>query len=178
MQNRFDSETDEAVTFTWYISVVDEIPEGFYTVLVATENAEWGTVTGNGTYQEGKEVTITAWPQKGYRFINWTKKDGSVFSTDSVHTFAVSENLELTAHFEKLPDEIPDDVANESQEADNLRIYAQDRTIYLSENRGLVQVFNTLGQCVYSGTATAIPVRTGGLYIVKVGTHSHKVLVR
>ncbi|MDE5544327.1 MAG: hypothetical protein K2I83_02820 [Bacteroidales bacterium] len=141
---------------------------------MATEDVIRGTVTGNGTYQEGKEVMITALPNKGCRFINWTKKDGSVFSTDSVHTFAVTENLELTAHFEKLPD----DVANESQEVDNLCIYAQDRTIYLSENRGLVQVFNTLGQCVYCGTATAIPVRTGGLYIVKVGTHSHKVLVR
>ena len=69
-------------------------------------------------------------------------------------------------------------MANESFETDNLRIYAQDRTIYISENRGLVQVFNTLGQCVYIGTATAIPVKTSGLYIVIVGTHSHKVLVR
>lgn len=169
VQNRFDN---EQVTFTWYVSVVDEIPEGSFTVLVATENAEWGTVAGNGTYQEGKNVTITALSKKGYRFVNWTKKDGSVFSTEAVHTFAVTENMELTAHFEQVP------VANESQETDNLRIYAQDRTIYLSENRGLVQVFNTLGQCVYSGTATAIPVRTGGLYIVKVGAHSHKVLVR
>ncbi|MDE5574272.1 MAG: hypothetical protein K2I87_00990, partial [Bacteroidales bacterium] len=89
-------------------------------------------------------------------------------------TFAVTENLELTAHFEKLPD----DVANESQETDNLRIYAQDHTIYLSEPRGLVKVFNTLGQCVYNGTSTIIPVRTGGLYIVRIGEQSHKVAVR
>lgn len=163
------------ITFTWYISVVDKMPISF-TAQVTTNNEEWGTVTisGNGTYEEGSKVTITATPNEGYRFVNWTKKDGSVFSSEAVHTFAVTENLELTAHFEKLPD----DVANESQATDNLRIYAQDQTIYISENCGLVQVFNTLGQCVYSGFSTAIPVRTDGLYIVRIGEQSHKVVVR
>ena len=90
----------------------------------------------------------------------------------------INNPVTFTWYISVIEDNNDDDVANESQEADRLRIYAQDRTIYLSENRGLVQVFNTLGQCVYSGTTTAIPVRTGGLYIVRVGPHSHKVLVR
>ncbi|MDE5574164.1 MAG: hypothetical protein K2I87_00445, partial [Bacteroidales bacterium] len=69
------------------------------TVSVTSINTEWGSasLTGTGSYEEGSEVTITATPNKGYRFINWTKKDGTVFSTESVHTFAVTENLELTA---------------------------------------------------------------------------------
>ena len=145
-------------------------------ISVQSNNPEWGTaiVAGTGSYSQGETSTIIATPNEGYRFVNWTREDGSVFSTKAFHTFTVTEDLILTANFEK----IPDDVANESLKADNLRIYAQDRTIYLSGNRGLVQVFNTLGQCVYSGIATAIPVKTGGLYIVRVGAHSHKVLVR
>ena len=46
------------------------------------------------------------------------------------------------------------------------------------ENRGLVQVFNAVGQCVYSGKATIIPVRQSGVYVVRVGTNSYKVSVR
>ncbi|MCH5244733.1 MAG: leucine-rich repeat domain-containing protein, partial [Lentimicrobiaceae bacterium] len=51
-----------------------------------------------------------------------------------------------------------EDVATESHENDNFYVYAQDRNIVLSETRGAVQVFNAVGQCVYSGNATIIPV--------------------
>ena len=47
-----------------------------------------------------------------------------------------------------------------------------------AENRGLVQVFNTIGQCVYSGKSTIIPVRQSGVYVVRVGANSHKVIVK
>lgn len=142
---------------------------------VTTNNPEWGTatITGDGTYEEGSDVTITATPNKGYCFINWTKKDGTVFSTDSVHTFAVTEDMELVANFEK----IPDDVANENRKNDNFAVYVQDRMIRLSENRGTVQVFNTAGQCIYNGSSTR-PVPHSGVYIVKIGTKSYKVIVR
>ena len=67
---------------------------------------------------------------------------------------------------------------NESQENDNFYVYAQDRNIVLSETRGVVQVFNAVGQCVYSGNATIIPVRQSGVYVVRVGTNAYKVIVR
>ena len=39
--------------------------------------AEGGTVsTEGGTYDEGSEVTITATPSEGYRFLKWTTPDG------------------------------------------------------------------------------------------------------
>ena len=74
--------------------------------------------------------------------------------------------------------ENPDGVDNEAPDKDNFRVYAQDRVIYLSADRGGVEVYNALGQCVYNGHATAIPVRNGGLYIVRVGGNSYKVMVR
>ena len=40
-----------------------------------------------------------------------------------------------------------------------------------------VGVYNVNGQCVYSGTATTIPVNTKGLYIVKVNGKSFKVML-
>ena len=71
-----------------------------------------------------------------------------------------------------------EDVATESHENDNFYVYAQDRNIVLSETRGGVQVFNAVGQCVYSGNATIIPVRQSGVYVVRVGTNAYKVIVR
>lgn len=169
-------DNNKNITFIWHISVVEELPVNYFTIKVTSNNTEWGTATvlGNGTYEEGKTVTITAKPKDGYRFVNWTKKDGAEFNKEAVHTFTVTENLELTANFEKLPD----DVANENRQDDNFSLYVQDRTICLSENVGAVQVYNVAGQCVYSGVSTAIPVRHSGVYIVKVGTRSYKVVVR
>ncbi|MBD5388616.1 hypothetical protein HDR68_04415, partial [bacterium] len=165
-----------ADTFTWHISVLDELPDNYFTVQVASNHATWGTavVTGNGIYEGGGTVTVTANAKAGCRFVNWTKKDGTVFGTEAIHTFTVTENLELTANFEK----IPDDVTNESRQDENFSVYVQDLTICLSENRGTVQVFNTLGKCIYIGANTRIPVRQRGVYIVRVGARNYKVVVR
>ena len=76
--------------------------EGAYLVTVAAIPEEGGTVSGKGTYAGGAEVTITADPRPGFRFVNW--KDGeTVASTDAEYTFAAEANCDLTAIFEKLP---------------------------------------------------------------------------
>ncbi|MCM1170029.1 MAG: InlB B-repeat-containing protein, partial [Bacteroides sp.] len=146
-----------------------------FTVTLAANNAEWGRVfqLGNGIYEKGEEVTIIATPNKGYRFVNWTK-DGKEFSTEAVYTFAVTDDMELTANFE----EDPNHVGNEEPDKDNFRVWTQNRVIYLSADKSDVQVFNIAGQCVYSGRATAIPVRNSGLYIVRSGRNSYKAMVR
>ncbi|MCH5244640.1 MAG: hypothetical protein J1F29_07070, partial [Lentimicrobiaceae bacterium] len=121
---------------------------------------------------KGTKVTVTATANEGYRFINWTK-DGAEFSKDAVYTFAVTENLNLIANFEKKSG----DAANENRDKDNFYVYTKDRNIILSEERGAVQVFNVTGQCVYSGKDTVIPVGKSGVYVVRVGANSHKVIV-
>lgn len=68
-----------------------------YTITV---NAENGTVTGAGTYDYGTSVTITATPDTGYEFVNWTKA-GVEVSTDASYTFTVTEDAEFVANFEK-----------------------------------------------------------------------------
>ncbi|MCM1532511.1 MAG: hypothetical protein NC114_09610 [Ruminococcus flavefaciens] len=171
---RNDNISTNYPVFTWHISVVEEMPS--CTVKVSANNTEWGTanITGNGIYGYGSEATVTATPKEGYRFVNWTKKNGTVFSTEAVHTFAVTADMELTANFE----EDPNPVGNETYVANNFRVWAQDCVIYLSAYKGDVQVYNTVGQCLYNGRATAIPVRNSGLYIVKAGRMTSKVIVR
>ena len=50
--------------------------------------------------------------------------------------------------------------------------------MWLPRTGGLVQVFNAVGQCVYSGNVTIIPVRQNGVYVVRAGANSHKVIVK
>ena len=62
-------------------------------ILTADQN---GTVSGGGTYNYGESVTITATPNDGYTFSQWS--DGN---TDNPRTFTVTEDIELTAEFEE-----------------------------------------------------------------------------
>ncbi|MDE7149668.1 MAG: chitobiase/beta-hexosaminidase C-terminal domain-containing protein, partial [Bacteroidales bacterium] len=72
-----------------------------------------------------------------------------------------------------------DSVANEYDlRASRLRVYAQDRTIHLSETVGEVEVFTMEGHCVYRGHETAIPVKQSGLYVVSAAGRRWKVAVR
>lgn len=64
-----------------------------------------GTVSGAGAYQEGASATLTATPNTGYKFVNWTK--GGETITDNPYTFTVSEDVELVANFEAITSKDP-----------------------------------------------------------------------
>jgi hypothetical protein len=64
-----------------------------YTLTVSA--GEGGSVsTEGGEYEEGTEVTITAIPDDGYRFISWS--DGN---TTSERNIQISENISISADF-------------------------------------------------------------------------------
>ena len=67
-----------------------------------TVTAEHGTVTGAGTYEEGKTATLTATPAEGYQFVNWTSGE-TVVSTENPYTFTVTADVALVANFELIP---------------------------------------------------------------------------
>ena len=68
-------------------------------IIDATANpAEGGEVNGVGSYQEGVECTLTATPNEGYTFTNWTE-NGEVVSTNATYTFFVNADRTLVANF-------------------------------------------------------------------------------
>ena len=79
-----------------------ENPLPTYTINVAANPANAGTVIGNGTYQEGQSCTVTAMPVVGYTFVNWTENEVEV-STNSSYTFTVNANRNLVANFTLIP---------------------------------------------------------------------------
>lgn len=69
-----------------------------YTVSVSANPTAAGTVTGGGSFISGKSVTVSAAPNTGYEFVNWTEK-GLVISSTAAYTFILSSNRTLVANF-------------------------------------------------------------------------------
>jgi hypothetical protein len=70
------------------------------TVVTTTANpAEGGTLTGAGVYNNDDNVTLTATPNTGYNFVNWTK-GGTQVSANATFTFKAAGDVEYVANFE------------------------------------------------------------------------------
>jgi hypothetical protein len=69
---------------------------------VSVKSTAGGTTDPRGAFQvdEGSNLTMRAYPNAGYRFINWT---GDARSTDNPFTFTVDKDMEVWANFVNLP---------------------------------------------------------------------------
>ena len=70
----------------------------FITSATATP-PEGGTVSGDGIYLNGTEVSLAAVPNTGYTFRGWTESDQAL-SAETVLRFTATAPRELVAHFE------------------------------------------------------------------------------
>ncbi len=69
-----------------------------FTITVKSNNAEWGTVTGGGSYKDGETATISAIPAQGYYFNCW-----NAGNTENPRKIVVSGNAEFIATFSDTP---------------------------------------------------------------------------
>ena len=60
--------------------------------------AESGTITGDGTFNYGETIDLTATATTGYNFVNWTE-NGTEVSTDTTYSFTVSKDRTIVANF-------------------------------------------------------------------------------
>lgn len=68
------------------------------TIAASAFPANGGSITGAGTYASGTMVTLTAKPNAGFTFVNWTEKGTSV-STSAGYAFTAITNRTLVANF-------------------------------------------------------------------------------
>ncbi|MHB8871903.1 MAG: InlB B-repeat-containing protein, partial [Candidatus Doudnabacteria bacterium] len=73
-----------------------------YIVSTSSNPVNGGTTTGSRKYNSGSAVTVTATPNTGYTFTNWTE-NGNIVSTSSSYTFTISGNRTLVANFTAIP---------------------------------------------------------------------------
>ena len=67
-----------------------------YTITVESENPDWGSVSGSGTFYYGDTIEISATPFVGYVFSKWTDQN-----VDNPRTVIVTENHVYSAIFER-----------------------------------------------------------------------------
>ncbi len=69
------------------------------TVNLINENMDMGAIEGGGVKRAGSIVTLTATPNKGYRFLGWYDNE-SLISSDSSYTFIIgNDDLSYVAKF-------------------------------------------------------------------------------
>lgn len=92
---------DSSTRATFGDSALTLVPK-HVTVTVSSESDGDGAVgllTGGGRYVFGDAVTVTASDVNGYAFMGWYR-DGSLVSTSRTYSFAVTENVALTALYQ------------------------------------------------------------------------------
>jgi len=73
-----------------------------YTVTLVSNPLLGGTNKGGGTYNSGSSVTVTATPNVGFTFRNWT--DGAnIVSSNAIYPFTITGNRTLTANYAAIP---------------------------------------------------------------------------
>ena len=74
------------------------LPLSTYTVSASINPSEGGNVTGAGYYTQGTTCTLTATPNNGYTFVNWTE-NGAAVSSSAIYSFIASGSRNLVANF-------------------------------------------------------------------------------
>ena len=94
-------------TFTWEISTkkLSVTYPTIYAITATPNEAAMGTIEGAGNYGNGSTATLTATPNDGYQFVNWTK-GGEVVATTQEYSFTVTEAVALVANFEAAQEEV------------------------------------------------------------------------
>jgi YD repeat-containing protein len=82
-------------------TIVVAVP--YYVLTTSAVPTAGGTTSGGGTFASGTSCTVTAVPNPGYAFVNWTE-GGMQVSTAPSYSFTLTGNLALQANFTTILD--------------------------------------------------------------------------
>jgi len=166
-----ESWNPEGCTVVW--NYKGETPVEKYNLIASANNKSFGSVTGSATYNKGETATITAVAIDGYKFVSWS--DGN---TDNPRTIVVADNIELTAIFEVV-DTNPGTAVDD--EVASINIFAFSSTIVVENATGDIYVYDANGRLITiqqsAGQRTEIQIANTGVYLVKVGSTTKRVMV-
>jgi parallel beta-helix repeat protein len=146
-----------------------------FTLSTSSNPSSGGTTTGDGTYESGNNVTVTATPNTNFVFSNWTE-NGNVVSTNQTYSFIITENLNLIANFEST-------VGIAQSEISNMPV------VYPNPTHGIINVnidgflnaklFTIHGQLIASFDAKTINLsaQKPGIYILRTVTKEGKTIM-
>ncbi len=105
-----------------------EDPRPIYTLTVFADENGSVNETVAGQYREGERVTLTATPDEGYQFKEWS--DGT---TDNPYTITIMSDTTLTATFEELPTAL-DEVTDSQKSQVESQKFIRNGILYIRRN--------------------------------------------
>ena len=180
--------TDQSYTFTVEGDRTLDATFSVQSFAVSLDATEGGTAAGEGTYIWGTYLAVTAIPDAGYYFINWTE-DGVEVSGNEVYSFEVSWSRTITANFgtvtgstiltgnmdcDVYPNPASDHVRVECSQVD---VTTQGTHAILYDKLGNAYLLDQVGT---SGNSTTyrLPAVADGIYYMSVSTSDNKNLAR
>lgn len=89
----FTTKAPNGVTFE--VECYDDVT---YTLTTSVNDANMGTISAGGSKKSCTEVTVTATPKEGYRFVNWTI-NGVEVNGANPYTLYMTDNMDVRANF-------------------------------------------------------------------------------
>jgi hypothetical protein len=151
-----------------------------YSVTLSADPEEGGSVTGDGQYLSEEMVTVKATPNFGFEFISW-KKENSVVSTDSSFMFTITQDVFLTANFNKM-DGISENVLSEAFYISPNPVTDLLKIVRSTSDKARIEVFNNLGALIQSFEINAQETEINvakfpvGVYFVKIRTEAGEIV--
>jgi|GEM_PF-2095505 len=139
-----------------------------YTLTLAVNDETMGQILGaeTGEYEYGTELTITATANTGYKFVGWADDE----TLPAERTVTITDNVTLTANFEKSTGTRLEDIHDQDAEYDNGIIRnLSGKTIY---------VYGASGQLVnYTTTDVDLRQMQKGVFLLTNGNWTVRVVI-
>lgn len=118
---------------TFYAQLENK-PTIYYNVFAGLDQDSlgFGTTTGSGSYASGREISVTATPYTGYKFVYWTTATGYII-TENPYTFTVNDNAQLLAHITPITPQHSLIIENSAPFNSSILVNADNRIMYGTE---------------------------------------------
>ena len=137
-----------------------------YTITLTSNDETMGSVSGGGEYEEGEEIEIFAIPKSGYSFVRWS--DGN---TDNPRTITVTQDTALTAYFSD------GRTAVDGTSVSGGVYVTKDGILHIEGHDGEdMSLFTADGALLYEGTVRDYPLPQPGVYLLRIGSQTVKVV--
>ncbi|MBS3741986.1 MAG: T9SS type A sorting domain-containing protein [Candidatus Cloacimonetes bacterium] len=194
--NRYDQETElkDGTTYYWKVYTIESssdtawsnqpyfkfhtIPK--YDVTLNVNPSPGGSVSGEGSYKEGTEITVSAEPDQGYEFESWTADEQEV-STNKDYTFTVQDDISLTANFNMVS------AIHSISKLQDIEVYPNPaKSHVIVKIKGLrkkaeIELLNIEGKALYEGIIPPgmekyqinLDHYLDGVYLIRLNTKDH-----
>ncbi len=136
-----------AVASRDYELVIAAAPVPQWSVTTSASPAAGGTTGGDGSYEDGTSVIVTATANEGYEFINWT--EGAVeVSASASYQFTANSDRALVANFALVPVAVYRNVAGLVTVVESAKSTSLDRRTRKLTSVAKVTITNNSGETI------------------------------